>query len=190
MATSARIARSPAYQRAVKLIRRADDGVPLREVLKLTGIGWTDGPRADCPVCGEIRALIVHDEDNWAWCHSCGRGYGPVSLYAAYQHGDDIPRGARLTAARELAGRYGITPGPGKDRPPPEPDRHVLSAALIAWCERTFPDWRRQQYDPVVAGKLARCLGLLPLVHTEQDCRDWLTAARTAMGRVLGTEAA
>ena len=63
----------------------------------------------------------------------------------------------------------------------PEPDREALAKALVTWCRATCPDWDERQYGDAVSDRLARCLGLLHLVQTGQDCTTWLQACKTAL---------
>ena len=152
--------KSRAWHRAVQDIERADEHIPIRDVLRLTGCGYPGGTRADCPVCGEDRALVLHDDgdENWAWCHGCGTGYGPVRLYAAWQHGDTIPPACRARAARELMELSGIGPqalrGLHEDARQraaaqlPRIATECLAAALAAWCEATRPRLARASVRP------------------------------------------
>jgi hypothetical protein len=67
----------------------------------------------------------------------------------------------------------------------PEPDREALRQALLLWCSGQCADWERRQMDHAPAYRLGKCLGLLPLVHTEADCVKWLAACKRAMAPYL-----
>ena len=69
---------------------------------------------------------------------------------------------------------------------PPELDVPALGDALRTWCAAEIPDWGRRQLDPGPARLLSRCLGLLPLVRTPEDCEAWLAKCKQVMGRALG----
>ncbi len=66
-----------------------------------------------------------------------------------------------------------------------EPDREALATALIMFCGSHCQGWTEAQYDEQVSEALAKCLGLLRLVQTEEDCRRWLEASKVYMGRCL-----
>jgi hypothetical protein len=108
---------------------------------------------------------------------------GPVGL--AW----DIPPHA---AAKELLERVGYRPTSLKDAwaaavagDNPAPDPLLLAEALKTYCSRVVPDWDVIQFDPRPAAMLGRCLGLLDLVHTEDEAREWLTGCKTVMRHIL-----
>lgn len=135
------------------------------------------------PDGGDEPSLRVYADHGW--CFAEDRYLTVVSLLA------EVWQVTREDAAAEALQRHGYVPAnyaqlfDAADRDPP-PDKEALAGALTAWCERTCPDWHRQATDdPVVAHQLATCLGLLPLVHTAEDCETWLGACKQAMAKVL-----
>lgn len=118
------------------------------------------------------------------WCFACQRYFSPVSLLAVAWELD------REDAAAEALRRYGWKPASyahlwEEAQREPLPDREALAGALTAWCASQCADWRQRQYDQLVSGQLARCLSLLPLVRTRDDCGIWLEACKKAMAHYL-----
>jgi hypothetical protein len=135
------------------------------------------------PDGGREPALRIYPDHGW--CFAENRYFSPVSLLA------DVWRVSRDDAAAQALDKAGYVPADyahlweHAQRVPP-PDRDALAQALTAFCEGVFPDWRRAQYDdPRVRTQLARCLGLLPLVETEEHCKVWLDACKRAMLQVM-----
>jgi hypothetical protein len=114
------------------------------------------------------------------WCFACGRSWTAVSLMAAVW---GLPR--ELAAARLLRETGYIPPDYDQlwqqSQRPPEPDRDALEKALKTWCAAQDPAWTARQLDPAVANRLSQCLGLLYLVHTQEECGVWLRACKQAM---------
>ncbi len=140
------------------------------------------GVKTTCPACGEEGALRVYPDHGW--CFSEQRYFSPVSLLAGVWEMD------REEAAIRVLDRVGYVPA-GHARlwadaeRTPKPALEDLATALRTWCEANCPGWVTRQYDDVVARALSRCLGVLPVVRTEADCRKWLAVSKTVMGRVL-----
>ncbi len=180
----------------------ADEQVPIALAARMIGVQGLgeegDTGRASrklrCPF-GEIYhsdggaepSLRLYPETNHAHCFAgCGT-WGPVALLVAAW--DVSPR----TAARELLGAAGLTYSSNWGRLTWEDattvdlpiDRTQLAEALKTFCHRIDPDFRTRQYDPVVAGFLSRCLGLLPGVATDGAVQAWMTGCKEVMRRVL-----
>jgi hypothetical protein len=140
------------------------------------------GVKVTCPSCDEAGALRVYP--NHGWCFAEQRYFSPVGLLAEVWEMDNE------TAAKAALDKIGYAP-PGYPelweaaQRPPEPALDDLATALRLYCARVCPDWATQQYDDAVADLMARCLGALRVVRTEEDCRKWLAVTKTAMGRVL-----
>jgi hypothetical protein len=140
------------------------------------------GVKATCPACGEAGALRVYPSHGY--CFAEQRRFSPVGLLAEVWEMDSE------TAAKAALDRVGYAP-PGypelweSAQRSPDPALDDLATALRLYCARVCPDWAARQYEDAVAGLLARCLGLLRSVRTEEDCRKWLTVSKTVMGRVL-----
>ena len=123
------------------------------------------------------------------FCFACGESFTPVKLCAAAW--GCTPE----EAARQMLEMAGIADPDYREQwqrltdwsQPPDVDG--LASALRAWCVRTDPRWPSRQYDGAVAARLAACLGLLPRVRTEADCRTWLSGCKKAMAQVLEKEA-
>lgn len=136
------------------------------------------------PDGGREPAMRVYPDHGWCFAES--RYFSVVSLLA------EVWQVPREEAAREALQRAGLQrdihyaalfeSAAGYQ---PEPDQDALAAALITWCEACFPGWREAQFQDPAAGRLAQCLGLLPLVRDSGDCDTWLAAAKKAMARVL-----
>ncbi len=165
-----------AYERAVERIEWVDQHVTMDAVLGLAGIAAGDGDRTACPVCGEDRAFRVHAD--WAFCFGCDHPWSPVSLYAELR---GLRRGK---AAGELIAELGLHPE-RPAAPPPRIEAIYLAEALQAACRDAGPGWSRRCFEPEIAGPFARCLGLLSLVRTEAEARQWLDVSKGVMGAVL-----
>lgn len=140
------------------------------------------GVKAICPSCGEVGAMRVYLDHGW--CFSEQRYFSPVRLLAEVWDMDNE------TAAKTALDRIGYAPPEYPElweaaQREPEPALDDLATALRLYCARVCPDWATRQYEDAVANRMARCLGALRAVRTEQDCRKWLEVAKTAMGRVL-----
>lgn len=140
------------------------------------------GVKVACPSCGEAAAMRVYPDHGW--CFAEQRYFSPVRLLAEVWEMDEE------TAAKAALDKIGYAPPEYPDlweiaARPPEPALDDLATALRLYCARTCPDWAARQYEDAVSGLMARCLGALRAVRTEEDCRKWLAVAKTAMGRVL-----
>lgn len=183
----------------MKLSLKSDIGlanriVPMSFVCKAIGMDNVDygmsGAKIDCPFAtlfhpGGGKSFRIY-EDATAYCYACGEQFRPVQLYAQVK---DIGLDA---AAEQLLESFGYTP------PSPESrfeeavanaspiDQHALEDALKTFCARNFEDWEIDQFEDKVARKFRRCVELLPSVRTAEETKTWLSAAKTAMSRVLG----
>lgn len=117
-------------------------------------------------------------------CFSEGRYFTPVTLLAE-AWGMDRDEAAVLALRKIGYVAAGYADLWEKAERAPEPALDQLAEALRIYCARACPDWAVRQYDDAVAGTMARCLGLLRSVRTEDDCRKWLAVSKTVMGRVL-----
>jgi hypothetical protein len=140
------------------------------------------GVKVVCPVCGEAGALRVYPDHGW--CFAEQRYFSPVGLLAEVWEMD------REHAAVRALGMAGYVPTGHEAlwedaQREPAPALDDLATALRLYCRRICPDWVTRQYDDGVSGTLAKCLGVLSAVRTEEDCRKWLTVCKTVMGRAL-----
>lgn len=148
------------------------------------------GSRAWCPFGefshpdgGKDKALRVYPDHGY--CFACALYLTPVRLYALVRDVDEE------TAARQLLQAAGLAPESYQQRweqaiaQGEDQDLASLADALRVWLAATYPDWAERQYEPVVAGRLAWCLGLLRHVRTSSDCRYWLSQSRSVMQMVL-----
>jgi hypothetical protein len=153
-------------------------------------MGWAGHPavardrgvKVTCPSCDEAGALRVYPDHGW--CFAEQRRFSPVSLLAEVWEMDNE------TAAKAALDRIGYAPPEYPElweaaQRPPEPALDDLATALRLYCARVCPDWGTRQYEDAVSKRLARCLGALRAVRTEEDCRKWLGVSKTVMGRVL-----
>lgn len=143
-----------------------------------------DCPRLDCGSGGAFKAYPDH-----AWCHSCRTYFTPVLLLtllwkpAKDMEAEDV---ARLALAEvgyvplDWAGEWKHA------QRQPDPEREHLGDALRTWCAANIPDWTWRQLDYGPAHLLARCLGLLPRVHTDEEAERWLAGCKQVMKRALG----
>lgn len=186
--------------RIKSLARLADEKVPFPLAARWAGVAVHEGSaergiKTWCPFGafehpdgGAEPSFRVYPDHGW--CFAEVRYFSVVTLLAAVWELD------RQDAAAEALRRIGWVPvsyahlfeQAARD---PEPDADALAGALVTWCEAYCrdqggqPGWKALQYEPEVAGLLSRCLGLLPLVHTGEDCRTWLDASKRAMQQVL-----
>lgn len=174
----------------------ANEKVPFPLAAQWAGIDVYDdvsaerGVKVYCPF-GEVEhpdgglepAMRIYRDHGW--CFAEGRYFTVVSLLA------EVWQTSRAETAAEALRRIGYVPASYAHlfetaQRDPEPDTDALAGALVIWCEqRCQADWTTVQYLPDVARMLARCLGLLPLVKDEADCRTWLAVSKEAMQRVL-----
>lgn len=149
------------------------------------------GSRAYCPFgefshpdSGIEKAMRVYPDHGWCFAESLY--FSPVRIYAMMNELSEEE------AAGQLLDHVGYLPGSWQERweqvscPKAEPDRDALSAALQVWLGTRYPGWGNLQYDSRVSSVLAACLGLLPRVNTEEDCRVWLERAKQAMATTIG----
>lgn len=179
------------------VVAQANEAVSITDVCRAVGMELPEdvfvrGRKLHCPFeavyhrdLGLEPALRIYPDTNHAYCFACAATFTPVWL-AAQVWG--IPARA---AARELLERCGIRP-PSPDQvwaaavgTADPPDTTLLSEALRTFCARTSPGWADQQFDPVVAAVLSRCLALLDRVRTDADAVTWLSGCKNVMSRVL-----
>jgi hypothetical protein len=175
------------HVRRKTVIQVANEKVPFTTAAKWAGLGSDTRERgmksgSPCLSCGGQGALRVYPDHGY--CFSERKWYTTVSLLAEFWQTDR--EHAAIRALAEIGYRLpdytDLWALASRD---PEPAREALATALRTWCEANCPDWRVRQYDPAVARRLSQCLGLLPLVRTEGDCRLWLDRCKAAMGKVL-----
>jgi hypothetical protein len=169
---------------AASLVDEANRHVSYAQASEWAGVAAPRdrGARDGCPKCGEEAYKGYPDH---GWCYACRTYFSAVSLLAvAWQLSWDDAAAQALEKIGWVPVSYAhLWEGSRRE---PEPDRAALESALKAWCAAACPDWRERQYDNAVAARLARCLGLLAEVRTEEDCATWLAGCQVAMGRVLG----
>ncbi len=184
---------------AESAVRLANRKVPIELACSLAGesvIGLADQVRSlkiRCPF-GELYhddggaepALRVYPGPNNAWCFACGEFFTPVSICA--KAWDVQPEAAAI----QLLDRIGYKPASYAHHwrevtAPVPPDGHALAQALKFACERMEPDWGNRQAEPLIAEYLARCLGLIPSITSQEDADAWLSTARQVMEGVLLT---
>jgi hypothetical protein len=180
------------------LVRLADEKVPFTLAAQWAGVDiWDEvgerGVKVYCPF-GEVEhpdgglepAMRVYSDHGWCFAES--KYFSVTSLLAA------VWEVTRAEAAAEALSRAHYTPASyahlfTEAQASPEPDADALAATLVVWCEsqceRQGGSWAAVSTSPAVARQLARCLGLLSLVRTEEDCETWLNASKQAMQRVL-----
>lgn len=146
------------------------------------------GYRHDCPSCGSGGAYKAFPDHGW--CFSCQTYFTPVRLLSAvgWPDGEELEAEDVARLALEKIRYVPLDWAAQWDRAdrPPELDIPALGDALRTWCAASIPDWQRRQLDPGPARLLARCLGLLPLVRTPEDCEAWLDKCKQVIGRALG----
>jgi hypothetical protein len=171
--------------RLKSVIAVANEKVPFTTAAGWAGLGSDSrdrGMKVTCLSCGGQGALRVFPDH--AYCFGERKYYTPVSLLAEFWEMDF--EHAAVKALEKIGYRLpDYTDQWALAARDPEPARAELAAALQLWCEANCPDWAARQYGDAEARKLAQCLGLLPRVRTEEDCRKWLAKCKEAMGRVL-----
>lgn len=172
------------------LVSIANERVPFLTAAQWAGLGGHErerGLKVTCPCCGGRGSLRVYP--GHAYCFGERKFFTVVTLLAEVWEMD------RESAAIKALKMIGYAP-PGyaelfeyadRDR---EPAREHLATALRTWCEANCPGWRDRQYAPETAAALARCLTLLPLVRTEDQCSRWLAGCKQVMARVLNSDLA
>jgi hypothetical protein len=166
------------------VVRFANQQVPFLTAAWWAGLDAGErarGMKVTCPSCGERGALRVYADHGW--CFSEQQYFSPVSLLAEVWEMDEEDAAVRALDKAGYASTgtelwVSVLQGA-------EPARDELATALRTWCAANCPDWTARQYDKAVAGRLAQCLGLLPRVQTERDCRRWLAVCKEVMGRAL-----
>lgn len=135
------------------------------------------------PDGGDEAAFRVYPEHGF--CFACWQYYTPVSLcVAAWEVTEETAAGRLLQLAR-------ISPETFEERweklqDVPQVDTSAVATALKTRLLREFPRWESVQYNDEVAQYLARCLGLLPAVQTQDDARTWLETCSQVMSLVVG----
>lgn len=181
-----------------QLIRLANQRISMATACRWAGMSVSDGEgsrKIRCPFGdishsdgGVAASFRVYEETNSAFCFSCQRGWAPVGLMAEFW---DC---ARAEAAERMCQMAGITPPGWRERwaelqQPLPPDRDDLAEALKQWCLRVCgPSWRVRQFDREVVAPLAACLGVLPLVTTDQEADEWLDRCQLVMLPLLAKE--
>ena len=162
----------------------ADRVIPFPAAARWAGVDAGGRAKVHCPFGfehddgGREQALRVYPDHGY--CFAEQRYFTVTLLLAA------VWEVSREDAAAEALRRYGWKPvgyahlWTGTVQPR-EPNRDALRAALATWCSTQCSDWDQRQYEDGPAGRLAKCFGLLPLVHTEQECETWLEACKRAM---------
>lgn len=174
--------------RKESLTELADRVIPFPAAARWAGVDAGGRAKAHCPFGfehddgGQEQALRVYQDHGYCFAE---QRYFTVTLLlsAAWEV-------TREDAAAEALRRFGWKPVSYAHMwqgvtLPQEPDRNALRAALSTWCGAQCLDWDRRQYEDAAAGKLAQCFGLLPLVHTEDECATWLEACKRAMAPYL-----
>jgi len=162
----------------------ADRVIPFPVAARWAGVDAGGRAKAHCPFGfehddgGREQAFRVYDDHGY--CFAEQRYFKVSSLLAA------VWEVSREDAATEALRRFGWRPVSlahlwAEVNTPKEPDRDSLREALVTWCRAQCRDWDTRQYEAAAAGKLARCYGLLPLVHSDQECVTWLEACKRAM---------
>lgn len=166
----------------------ADRVVPFPLAARWAGIDVGGRNKTHCPFGfghddgGREQAFRVYDDHGYCFAES--KYFSVTTLLAT------VWEVSREDAAARALRDYGWRPASyahlwAEAAKPPEPDRDALSKALDTWCSGQCEDWDQRQYEDKVADRLARCRGLLPLVHTEDDCTRWLEACKRAMAPYL-----
>lgn len=184
---------------AESAVRLANRKVPIELACQLAGTstpGVVDRIRSlkiRCPFGavyhddgGVEPALRIYPGPNNAWCFACGEFFTPVKICSMAW--DVQPEDAAI----QLLDRIGYKPASYAHHwrevtTPPLPDGHALTQALQFACERIEPDWAARQQEPVVAEYLARCLGLIPSITSQEEADTWLSATQQVMEGVLLT---
>lgn len=175
-------------KRPESLVSVANRVVPFRTAAGWAGMRAHAGNKTWCPFPrehdddGREQAFRVYEDHGY--CFAEQKYFTVVGLLAVYWEVTREDAAAR--ALRDVGwrpARYADLWAQSTREP--EPDREALRGALGVWCSAQCPDWERRQLDSVVALRLARCNGLLPLVHTQADCEKWLARCKLAMAPYL-----
>jgi hypothetical protein len=153
-----------------------------------TALAWADlqpprdrGSRDQCPGCGSLDGFRGYRDHGY--CQSCGRYFSVVGLLAAAW---DMRRTDAAIAALDRIGYVPLSQAhrfdAARDRPP-DISHADLAEALRTWCASALPGWTG--YETRQAALLARCLGELGKVRTEEDCGVWLSRCKQVMSRAF-----
>lgn len=179
------------------LIEEANERVRIELVCRLVGVDIEDGlegrsVKTYCPFGrffhsdgGKEPALRVYGETNSAYCFSCKKVFNPVSLYA---EGFDRTKKQAATDLLEKVGYQPLTAAQLWDEVSPvapDPDKTMLSHALLIYCERIDPDWQKSQFDKSISSVLDKCLSLIDRVSTDEEAQQWLDTCKLVMRRTL-----
>ena len=166
------------------LIDEANERVPIELACRLVGVDIEDGlegrsVKTYCPFGrffhsdgGKEPALRIYGESNSAYCFSCKKYFTPVTLIS------DAFDMSKKQAAMDLLERVGWKPlsaaemWAGVQPKPLEPDRTLLSHALIVYCSRIDSDWQKSQFNPKISSVLDKCLSLLEQVTNDAEAEN------------------
>lgn len=176
----------------------ANEKVSIEKVLSLIGMDdpsyAASGAKVDCPFMGVFhpdsgRSFRVYDGES-AYCFACSEKWRSVSLYAAATDlslDDAAVRLLEEIGYKKPTAEERFAAALNEEQPV---DTHALEETLKRYCERIDPTWDMHQFDDEVAHKFRQCVELLPHVHTQDETRTWLAAAKKAMARILKREVA
>jgi hypothetical protein len=166
----------------------ADEVVPFPLAASWAGVDSAGRSKCYCPFPqehddgGDEPALRVYRDHGY--CFAEQRYFTVTTLLAAFWEADpeDAAAEALRRAGHKPAGYAHLWEQVSRE---PVPDRDALARALSVWCGSQCPGWQQRQLDDDASGRYARCLGLLHLVRTPEECRIWLAACKKAMAPYL-----
>jgi hypothetical protein len=171
-------------QRVKSLVTEANEHVPFASAASWAGLRDPSprGARDTCLHCGEDALKVYPDH---AFCFACRWWFTATRLLAAVWEVSEEDAAVRALERvnyipLDYAHRWDAV-----DREP-EPDRGLLEEALRTWCAANLPGWEQLQYRKDAARLHARCIELLDRVHTEADCKLWLSKCKVAMSQFCG----
>lgn len=169
-------------------IDKANNKVPIEEVLKLAGVEITGRSKLLCPWTmlhsDSKPAFKVFATTNTGRCFSCQKSYSPVSLAAQVWDCSFKAAAIRLLdtieeAPKTLRERWEFLDQPEEI----QIDKDSLAEALRIYCSRIDEDWTANRFE--LSSELNKCFSLLDSVRSWEDVTLWLSGSKQYMARAI-----
>lgn len=167
---------------------KANNLVPMEEVLKLAGVEITGRSKLLCPWTmlhsDSKPAFKIFAGTNTGRCFSCQKSYSPVTLAAQIWDCSFKAAAIRLLdiideAPKTLRERWESLDV--EDEMPV--DKDSLAEALRIYCSRLDSEWVSNRF--ALSSDLNKCFSLLDNVQSEDDVTLWLAGCKEYMARAI-----